>query len=56
MNKYNDKYMYYFTCVFFYKACTIKMEAVDNNRTIMKEWISLHRLACSYVSAYLTNN
>jgi len=35
MNKYNNNYMYYFTCVFFYTACAIKMEATDNNRKIM---------------------
>lgn len=37
MNKYNDKYMYYFTCVFIHTVCAIKMEAADNNRETMKE-------------------
>ena len=29
--------MYYFTCVFFYTACAIKMEATDNNKKIIKD-------------------
>jgi hypothetical protein len=33
MDKYNDKYMCYFTFVFFYMVCAIKVEATDNTRS-----------------------